>query len=318
MTCCTPAAGSGDDFAAPAIEVRGRHRAPQATIPAGSFVMGDHTGDGFAPDGELPLHEVSMSAFTMDAHAVTTAAFAEFVAATGYRTVAEQQGFSAVFHLLVADPGDVIEPYPDAHWWFAVSGADWQHPFGRASTADGVGDHPAVHISWIDAQAYCDWSGRALPTEAQWEYAARGGLSGARYPWGDELTAADGTWLCNIWQGEFPAHNTADDGYVGTAPVRSYAPNGHGLWQMAGNVWEWCADRFDPRYYRASERHDPRGPVRGRARVLRGGSYLCHDSYCNRYRNSARSHNTPVSSMGNAGFRTVGISEDGRGQAADT
>jgi formylglycine-generating enzyme required for sulfatase activity len=267
--------------------------------------MGDATGDGFGADGELPLHEVSVRAFGIDAVVVTNSAFAEFVGATGYTTVAERHGSSAVFHLLVPDGSEVIGQSPAAPWWLAVAGADWAHPFGAASDLDGLHDHPVVHVSWLDAQAYCEWSGRALPSEAQWEYAARGGLSGARYPWGDELLTPDGRWQCNIWQGQFPSANTGDDGFVGTAPVTTYAPNGYGLWQMAGNVWEWCADRFDPRYYRSGEVQDPSGPVRGRERVLRGGSYLCHDSYCNRYRNSARSHNTPDSSMGNAGFRTV-------------
>jgi formylglycine-generating enzyme required for sulfatase activity len=162
-------------------------------------------------------------------------------------------------------------------------------------------DHPVVHISWNDAQAYCEWAGRALPTEAQWEAASRGGLDGARYPWGEER---DETRM-NIWQGVFPVENTLEDGYLTTAPVRSYDPNAYGLWQTVGNVWEWCADWWDPRYYAVSPENDPAGPIRGTVRVLRGGSYLCHDSYCNRYRNAARSSNTADSSMGNAGFRTV-------------
>ncbi|WP_372509172.1 formylglycine-generating enzyme family protein [Actinomadura madurae] len=143
-----------------------------------------------------------------------------------------------------------------------------------------------------------------MPTEAEWECASRGGLTGARFPWGDELMP-DGVWRTNIWQGEFPVHNSAEDGWTTTAPVRSFEPNGYGLWQTVGNVWEWCSDWFDPTYYRTSPTEDPQGPGRGTTRVLRGGSYLCHDSYCNRYRNAARSSNTPDSSMGNAGFRTV-------------
>lgn len=294
------------ELSATSVEGRGTHRVSQVSIPAGTFTMGDSTGDGFAADGESPLHEVAVSAFDIDAVTVSNNDFAEFVATTGYATVAERQGSSAVFHSLVAEGSDVVGRSPTAPWWLAVAGADWAHPFGPTSDLDDLGDHPVVHISWHDAQAYCEWSGRKLPTEAQWEYAARGGIAGARYPWGDELLAADGTWQCNIWQGEFPSNNTGDDGFVGTAPVTAFAPNGFGLWQMAGNVWEWCEDRFDPRYYRSGDVVDPVGPQRGRARVLRGGSYLCHDSYCNRYRNSARSHNTPESSMGNAGFRTVG------------
>jgi sulfatase modifying factor 1 len=158
-------------------------------------------------------------------------------------------------------------------------------------------------VSWNDAVAYCEWAGRALPTEAQWEYASRGGLEGARYPWGAGLDTEN--WQCNIWQGAFPTDNTLADGWLTTAPVRSFQPNAWGLWQTVGNVWEWCWDFYDPRYYARSEPRDPRGPEVGTGRVLRGGSYLCHDSYCNRYRNSARSSNTPDSSMGNAGFRTV-------------
>jgi formylglycine-generating enzyme required for sulfatase activity len=190
-----------------------------------------------------------------------------------------------------------------------VKGADWRHPEGRRSDLVGRDDHPVVHVSWNDANAYCAWAGRRLPTEAEWEYASRGGLDGARFPWGDELATADGSWRVNIWQGDFPLVNTQEDGFLTTAPVRSFRPNGFGLWQTVGNVWEWCADAFSPYTYerdaRAGAVRDPRGPESGELRVMRGGSYLCHDSYCNRYRNAARSSNTPDSSTGNVGFRTV-------------
>jgi formylglycine-generating enzyme required for sulfatase activity len=162
-----------------------------------------------------------------------------------------------------------------------------------------------VHVSWDDAQAYCRWTGTRLPTEAEWEYAARGGLEGARFPWGDELRPGR-RWPLNIWQGRFPTHNTMEDGFATTAPVKSYRPNGHGLWQMAGNVWEWCADRFSPQAYQEAAPIDPVGPAVGEARVMRGGSYLCHESYCYRYRVAARSSNTPDSSSGNLGFRCAG------------
>ena len=268
--------------------------------------MGDSSGDGWRADGETPLHEVELATFTIDATTVTNVDFARFVAATGYRTEAETFGYSAVFHPAVAaEPGDVMHPVPGTSWWLGVRGADWRHPGGRHSTIAALQDHPVVHVSWNDAQAYCAWAGRRLPTEAEWERASRGTLDGKRYPWGDELLGGDGEWLCNIWQGTFPTVNDLGDGYLTTAPVRTYSPNGLGLWQMVGNVWEWCADWFDAGYYRRSPRRDPRGPVNGTGRVLRGGSYLCHDSYCNRYRNAARSSNTPDSSMGNAGFRTV-------------
>lgn len=267
--------------------------------------MGDSSGDRNRHDGETPQHPVALEAFSIDATTVTNDAFAQFVEATGYRTDAETFGFSAVFHLALRAPAeDVMGPVPQTPWWLGVRGADWRHPGGRDSSSRKLGDHPVVHVSWNDAVAYCDWAGRRLPTEAEWEYAARGGIPLAKYPWGD-AEVDNGGWRANIWQGEFPSTNTVDDGWLTTAPVRTYSPNGYGLWQPIGNVWEWCQDWFDPLYYRRAPLEAPAGPARGTAKVLRGGSYLCHISYCNRYRNSARSMNTPDSSMGNAGFRTV-------------
>ncbi|MDE0545210.1 formylglycine-generating enzyme family protein [Microbacterium sp. C7(2022)] len=283
-----------------------RHLIPQVLIPAGRFIMGDSSGDENRGDGESPQHEVEISEFSMDATTVTNRAFAEFVDATGYRTEAETFEFSAVFHLaLAADRSDIMGQPAQTPWWFGVKGADWRHPGGPLSSLDGLEDHPVVHVSWNDAQAYCEWAGRRLPTEAEWEYASRGGLDRKKYPWGDDEPDTDGTWRANIWQGTFPRENTLEDGYLTTAPADAFAPNGYGLHQTVGNVWEWCADWFDPRYYGTSPATNPTGPERGQVRILRGGSYLCHISYCNRYRNSARSQNTPDSSMGNAGFRTV-------------
>ena len=287
-------------------------------MPAHAFLMGDGHGDGKWGDGETPVHPVTVSVFEIDATSVTNDAFARFVAATGYRTEAEVFGDSAVFHLaLDADAADVLGQPPQTPWWFGVRGADWRHPGGPRSSIEGAGDHPVVHVSWNDAQAYCDWAGRALPTEAQWEAASRGGLEQARYPWGDDLGAADGDgqpWRVNIFQGTFPTENTTDDGFLTTAPVRSFEPNGYGVWQTVGNVWEWCADVFDVGTYARDAATgtviDPSGPAvdaPDAPRVMRGGSYMCHDSYCNRYRNAARSQNTPDSSMGNAGFRTVAL-----------
>lgn len=306
--CCLPSRVTSSTPQPLVVSTFGDHQVEQCVIPAGTFVMGDSSGVGNPGDGETPVHEVTLESFSIDAVAVTTQQFARFVDATGYRTDAERFGYSAVFYLAIAaDPADVMPPADGAPWWRGVLGADWKHPGGRLSSVHGFADHPVTHVSWLDAAAYCEWAKRRLPTEAQWEYASRGGLTGATYPWGDRVRDSDkDAWRCNIWQGEFPHRNSAEDGWLTTAPVRTYFPNGYGLWQTVGNVWEWCGDWFSPDYYRESPTHEPQGPPQGEARVLRGGSYLCHDSYCNRYRNSARTSNTPSSSMGNAGFRTVG------------
>lgn len=306
--CCSPQR-STSTANQPGLTVRARagtHQIQQVGIPGGRFMMGDHHDDGNPGDGETPLHPVLVDAFDMDATCVTNDAFAAFVDSTGYVTEAERFGYSAVFHLAVrARREDYLGNPPEAPWWVGIRGADWAHPGGRRSDLDGLGDHPVVHASWSDAVTYCQWAGRQLPTEAQWEFAARGGLDNARYPWGNDIDANN--WPCNIWQGQFPLRNTLDDGYLTTAPVTSYEPNAYGLWQMVGNVWEWCSDHYDPAYYARSPINNPAGPPAGTSRSLRGGSYLCHDSYCNRYRVAARSSNTPDSSMGNAGFRTVAV-----------
>jgi formylglycine-generating enzyme len=268
--------------------------------------MGDAFGEGYRHDGETPVHQVTLSRFRIDVHQVTNEQFARFVEATGHVTDAERYGTSAVVALLVrADSEDILGRAGTAPWWVEVRGASWARPYGPHSDLSGMVRHPVVHVSWHDAQAYCDWAGRRLPTEAEWEYAARGGLSACRYPWGDELHGPDGEHRCNIWQGRFPTSNTADDGYIATSPVTTFPPNGFGLYDVAGNAWDWCADWFSPHTYRSARRHDPTGPDVGSSRVMRGGSYLCHDSYCNRYRVAARTSNTPGSSSGNCSFRTV-------------
>ena len=266
--------------------------------------MGTDDRMGFPEDGEGPARKVRLDPFYLDECAVTNAQFARFVKATGYKTEAERFGWSFVFHSFVSpqNASRVVQTVVDTPWWWAMEGATWFCPEGPGSTAKNRLTHPVAHISWNDAVAYCDWAGKRLPTEAEWEFAARGGLEGKTYPWGDELTPG-GEHRCNIWQGEFPDRNTREDGYQSTAPARSFPANGYGLYNLSGNVWEWCADWFSPDLHpnRASE--NPTGPSTGQARVMRGGSYLCHESYCNRYRVAARSANTPDSSTGNLGFR---------------
>ncbi len=271
-------------------------------IHGGSFWMGTDRDEGFSADGEGPAHKVRVRPFLLDQTAVSNEDFAAFVAETGYRTDAETLGWSFVFHLLLPDDFPPTQAIACAPWWRKVERASWRHPEGPHSSVDDRMDHPVVHVSWNDAAAYARWAGKRLPTEAEWELAARGGLPQCTYPWGDELTP-DGEHRCNIWQGEFPVTNTRDDGFLATAPVTSFPPNGFGLYNMAGNVWEWCADWFSPTYYRDCPRDDPQGPAQGTARVIRGGSYLCHASYCNRYRVAARTSNTPDSSTGHMGFR---------------
>ncbi|MFI6300003.1 formylglycine-generating enzyme family protein [Nonomuraea sp. NPDC050790] len=301
--CCSRATESQHGPRAPVAPGRTPVAHADVALPGGSFHMGDHHDEGYPSDGETPVHEVRLAPFRMDATPVTVAGFEAFVRDTGYRTDAEREGSSAVFHLaLAASRGDVLGFDPAVPWWVVVRGADWRHPYGPLSPAEP--GHPVVHVSWHDASAYCAWAGRRLPTEAEWEYAARGGLAAERFPWGSELTPG-GRWMCNIWQGDFPRDNTGEDGWLATAPVRSYPANGFDLHDMSGNVWEWCSDWFDAGYYSRSPLSDPRGPETGDRRVIRGGSFLCHDSYCHRYRVAARSANTPGSSSGNCGFRTV-------------
>jgi formylglycine-generating enzyme len=274
-------------------------------IPAGTFRMGaadprwSNRGDG-----EGPIHVVELDEFLLGAGTVRNDEFEAFVAATGHITDAERCGWSFVFAGFLPDDFPPTRGVAQSPWWRQVEGADWRHPDGPQSGLDGRDDHPVVHVSWDDAHAFCAWSGTRLPTEAEWECAARGGLAGAVFPWGDELEP-DSTHRMNVFQGEFPAGNTTADGFAGTAPVDAFEPNGYGLHNMTGNVWEWCADWYHPTYYQRSPRRSPTGPPDGTHRVMRGGSYLCHASYCNRYRVAARSANTPDSSTGNLGFRVA-------------
>jgi formylglycine-generating enzyme required for sulfatase activity len=278
---------------------------PMVTIPAGSFLMGTDYAQGFPADGEGPIRTVSYSSFEIDTFPVTNDDFAEFVAATNYRTEAETFGWSFVFWAHV--PKDrftelVEDTVAQTPWWCKVPGAKWCAPEGPGSGIFSRGKHPVVHVSWNDASAYAAWASKQLPTEAQWECAARGGLKQKLYPWGDELLV-DGKHRCNIWQGQFPIEDTGEDGFAGTCPVDAFPPNAYGIYSAVGNVWEWCADWFGTSFPADGVSHDPPGATTGRSKVLKGGSFLCHASYCNRYRVAARSSNTPDSSASNIGFR---------------
>jgi formylglycine-generating enzyme len=270
-------------------------------LKGGRTVIGTRSPE-IPGDGEA-LRKVAVAPFRISKYSVTNAAFAAFVAATGYSTDAERFGWSYVFHLLL--PADQAFPAPaEARWWRVVEGACWRNPEGPGSSVEDRAGHPAVHMSWNDARAYAEWAGGRLPSEAEWEFAARGGMDDARFPWG-EAEPDDETVMCNIWQGAFPRHNTLKDGYLGTAPVDSFAPNGYGLYNMSGNVWEWCADPFLVKSLARAAKERNRRARAENERVVKGGSYLCHRSYCYRYRIAARSGRSPDTSAGNTGFRVV-------------
>ncbi|MGY3670884.1 formylglycine-generating enzyme family protein (plasmid) [Marinovum sp. KMM 9989] len=280
-------------------------RARLTAIPGGIFEMGVRRST-FPADLDSPRRKVKIDPFQISPTAVSTADYAAFTSATGYRTIAEVEGWSFVFHLLLDAPERWPEHPPGLLWWRRVDGASWAAPEGPGSTWQDRPDHPATHIAWYDALAYATWAGLRLPWEAEWERAARGGLVNKKFPWGNKMVPDDG-YAMNTWQGDFPHSNSADDGYVGTAPVLSFRPNGYGLYNMTGNVWEWVADRFGPRAApsRLPEKN-PHGPDTGTGRVQRGGSFLCHVSYCDRYHAHSRTRNDPDSATSNSGFRVAG------------
>jgi formylglycine-generating enzyme len=292
-------------------------------IPGGEFWMGSQEK---SMSDAHPLHLVYVDGFWMDKTEVTNKQFEHFVQATGYVTVAERKphakDFPGVFEehlvpgsLVFTPPADSVPLNNFFAWWRYVPGAHWKQPEGRSSTIKGRENHPVVHIAYEDALAYGAWAGKRLPTEAEWECAARGGLDRKRYCWGDQLKP-HGIWQANIWQGRFPYENTLEDGFYGTSPVGSFPVNGYGLYDMSGNVWEWCSDWYRPDYYRtltATITRNPQGPSTSfdpddkgvDKRVLRGGSFLCSDRYCRRYVPGGRGKGAPDTGACHIGFRCV-------------
>ncbi len=302
-------------------------------IPAGTFMMGSN-GNEHAMRRESPQHQVHVNSFYMDETEVTNGEFAEFVKATGYVTSAEKPvDWAALKSQLPANilkpddvdlqPGSMVFRAPKnvsnladySQWWSWTKGANWKHPFGPGSDIAGKENYPVVQISFKDAQAYAKWAGKRLPTEAEWEWAARGGLKNQTYPWGSENPSI-GKPKANIWEGHFPTRNTEKDGYYFSAPVKSFAPNGYGLYEMSGNVWEICADYYDENYYSTLADKlttNPKGPMKSfdpmeplvPKRIIRGGSFLCNNNYCASYRVSARMATSEDSGMLHMGFRLV-------------
>ncbi|MBD0286936.1 MAG: formylglycine-generating enzyme family protein [Flavisolibacter sp.] len=316
----------------PSMKADNASHAGMVWIKGGEYSMGCSNQEG-RPD-EYPIHKVKVDGFWMDITEVTNAQFRQFVEATGYITTAEKapdweelkkqlppgtpkpdESALVAASLVFTPPAQAVPLNNAAQWWSWTKGADWRHPEGPNSTIEGKDNYPVVHISWDDANAYAKWAGKRLPTEAEWEYAARGGLINKPFTWGSE-SVESGKAKANIWQGHFPDNNTGKDGFKGLAPVKSFAPNGYGLYDMAGNVWEWCSDWYEPNYYQQlkdrlavnpkgpSSSYDPDEPTVPK-RVVRGGSFLCHASYCSSYRVSARMKSSPDTGLEHTGFRCV-------------
>lgn len=279
-------------------------------IPKGNYQIGTDDQEGFPGDLERPATRIELDSFLIDSTTVTNREFLEFVRETSYVTESEKFGWSFVFHyFLDEEKKSQSKEVPGLITWYAVPGADWRHPEGKGSTIDDRMDHPVVHVSRNDALAYCEWAGKRLPSEAEWEVAAKGGTDREKYPWGKELLKDD-QHHCNIWQGDFPKENTLEDGYANTAPVKTYEANGYGCYQMIGNVWEWCANPAKITLDHFKEKSGPEfwkeyNEVDDKAYAIKGGSFLCHKSYCKRYRIAARNGNTGMSASNNLGFRCV-------------
>ena len=311
-SCCSPRRNSNEN-SPNAVSSNISGGALQGTfvlVPEGEFWMGSDRSPYLA-DGEGPQRQVWLPSYEISATTVSNLEFERFVSETGFITDAEIYGWSYVFEGLLKN--SLKSSHEDARslgapWWVAVEGANWRHPFGDEREQSDSADHPVVHVSYNDSIAYCNWAGVRLPTEAEWEKAARGGLENCEFPWGNDFLV-NGAYNANIWQGEFPSSNSCQDGFFGTAPVKSFQPNSFGIYNMIGNVWEWTSDSWSIHWHKKASmetRRNPKGPDKGHhQKVLKGGSYLCHDSYCFRYRNSARSRNSVDSSTGHTGIRYV-------------
>lgn len=307
-TCCTPSRENHDQADQPGLSsaitlANGRH-VPNSIldIEGGRSYLGTDS-PYHDVDEESPLRTQKIKSFRMDAHAVTNHRFRQFVEDTGYVTEAEKLGDSFVFAGFLPQDTAFTNGLADAPWWRPVKGASWHQPFGPEVDKVAEPDHPVVHVSWHDVTAFAEWAGGRLPLEQEWEHAARGGLGDATFPWGDQAPNDHDFFPCNIWQGRFPLQNLAKDGFVGTAPVDEFAPNGYGLYQMAGNVWEWTAQDFRVRSMKKSIKAAHEG--KSGYKIVKGGSFLCHISYCYRYRIAARTANSPDSSTSHTGFRLI-------------
>ena len=314
-SCCTPSAEQGGDteyqspLPPPVTELKRVSSGStdgMVELAGGTFIMGTDRDEGFPDDGEGPARAVELAPFWIDTTSVTNRQFADFVKATGYVSEAEKFGWSFVFHnqLIGEQRRYATKRVVGVEWWNRVEGAYWAKPEGPGSKLKGRMDHPVIHVSWADAAAYAAWAGKRLPTEAEWEYACRAGHERRIFPWGMELEP-NGAHMCNVWQGDFPTTDSAADGYAGTCPVTAFEPNDYGIYNMCGNIWEWVNDWWSPSWHGGKDASNPLGPETGDNKVVKGGSFLCHASYCNRYRCAARTKNTPDSATCHMGFRCV-------------